>query len=49
MRLFISRLREMAKTGLVDVFGQMQVLDGRTGCMEMLLYSIPHSTRIDTT
>lgn len=49
MRLFISRLREMAMTGLVDVFGQMQPLDGRTGFMEMLLYSIPHSTRIDTT
>ena len=36
-------------TGLVDVFGQMQLLDGRMGFMEMLLYSIPHSTRIDTT
>ncbi|CAB4273543.1 unnamed protein product [Prunus armeniaca] len=28
MRLFISRLREMAITGLVDVFGQVQLLDG---------------------
>ncbi|CAL2246982.1 unnamed protein product [Prunus armeniaca] len=36
----------MAMIGLVDDFGQMQLLDGRTGFMEMLLYSIPHSTRI---
>ncbi|CAL2229218.1 unnamed protein product [Prunus armeniaca] len=49
MRLFLSRLREMTITGLVDVFGKMQLLDGRTGFMEMLLYSIPHSTRINTT
>ncbi|XP_008237306.1 PREDICTED: protein FAR1-RELATED SEQUENCE 5-like [Prunus mume] len=28
----VTELREMAMTGLVDVFGQMQLLDGHTAC-----------------
>ncbi|VVA36976.1 Hypothetical predicted protein, partial [Prunus dulcis] len=44
---FISRLREILMTGLLDVFGQMQLLDEHMGFMEMLSCSIPHSTRID--